>query len=154
MRYLQLIRLMFVLGVLASASLVVLAGRSLWMWLNGIDGSGLAVVLEVIGTVAVTTAVGSLDFADPPSLRSELFPVLGSPLPISPMYFDNRRSRCVAARHRLGGELLSRARRPGASGESYSDGAGLGVFGVDDALGQDSADGNLRLRRLFRNARR
>jgi hypothetical protein len=28
------------------------------------------------------------------------------------------------------------------SGERYSDGAHLRVFGVDDALGQDSADGD------------
>jgi hypothetical protein len=69
--------LILALGVIASAGLLFLAGRSLWMWLNGVDRSGLAAVLEVMATVAVITAVWSLDVADPPSVRTELFPVLG-----------------------------------------------------------------------------
>jgi hypothetical protein len=62
--------------VLASASLLFPAGRSLWMWLNGIDGSGLVTVFQVFTAVAVITAVWSLEFADPPSFRAVLFPLL------------------------------------------------------------------------------
>ena len=67
---------MFLLGVFPFASLLVLAGRS-GCGLTASTVTGLAAVLEVMATVAVITAVWSLGVADPPSLPTELFPVLG-----------------------------------------------------------------------------